>query len=383
MATFKKLPSGSYQARIYVGRDGDGKQIRETITKPTLKECKSAVREREQEIEEGNTSSVGNIRVVTLIGEYLELNKDRLSRSTYPPYKLYLRVHYKPFFKSMKAKEITEQTIRKFLAAQAQKTYRGKKMSSTTIRKHVSVLNKIFEERLKNKNPARFIKLPKKEKYIPTVPSNKEFMEIHAAFKAISLREEIIVLLAGWCGMRRGEIFAIKPDDIFKNKKLIRVDESYTIDEEYDYDDGRPKSDNGFRDVAVPDYLMNLIQEYLKSLGEIPERLFNLRPDYWSKRFHNIIVKNNLLPVRFHDLRHYHASWLYKNGILDHKAADRISDDVRTLKQVYQHIGAEDSEDMDEDIRKKLEETHFIDKKKTLKGFRFVKIKRTMLNSMA
>lgn len=375
MATFKKLPSGSYQARIYVGRDEEGKQIRRTVTKSTLKECKAAAREIEVEVEEGNETNAGNLKVITLIEEYLVLNKDRLSPSTYATYKLYVRVHYKPFFKAKKAKDTLEIDIRKFMAHQL------KTLSPTTVRKHVSVLNKVFEERLKNKNPARFIQLPKKAKYVPVVPTNKEFMEIHATFKEIGIREEIIVLLAGWGGMRRSEIFSIKPDDVYKNKRIVRVDEGYTINDDKKYEDGPPKSDNGFREVAVPNYLMNLIQEYLKSLGEIPQRLFDLRPDYWSEKFHLIVVKNNLAPVRFHDLRHYHASWLYKNGILDHKAADRIGDDIRTLKQVYQHIGVEDSEDIDEEIRRKLEST-LIGYKSKAKGYR-IKIKRTMQKSMA
>lgn len=380
MASFRKVKTG-YQATVYAGLNDDGTQDRRYVTRPTLKECKQAVREIEQEIEEGNTSNIGNIRVVTLIKEYIDLNKGRLAKSTYSTYKLYLRVHYEPFFKNKKVKDIGEIDIRKFMAHQSQKVYKGKELSPTTVRKHVSVLNKIFEERLKNKNPARFIKLPKKAKYIPLVPTNQEFMEIHSTFKNIGIREEIITLLAGWCGMRRGEIFAIKPDDVYKNRRVIRVDESYTINEDSFYEDGPPKSDNGFREVAIPNYLMNLIQEYLKSLGGVPERLFDLRPDYWSEKFHLIIIKNNLAPVRFHDLRHYHASWLYKNGILDHKAADRIGDDIRTLKQVYQHIGVDDSTDIDEEIRQKLEST-LVDYKSKAKGYR-IKIKRTMQKSMA
>jgi integrase len=203
-------------------------------------------------------------------------------------------------------------------------------------------------------------------------------MDIHAVFKKKGIKEEIIVLLAGWCGMRRSEVFALKPDDIYKSRKIIRVDEGKVINDEGEYNDKPPKSDNGFREIATPNYLMNLIQEYMKSLGEIPDRLFTWRPDYWSEKFHNIIAKNNLPPIRFHDLRHYHASWLYKNGILDHKAADRNGDDIRTLKQVYKHIGVEDSDEFDEDIRQKLEKTMNLEPKK-VKGY---KIKRTMQKSM-
>lgn len=370
MASLKKR-GDSWQATIYVGRDENGKQLFEYLTRPTLKECKAAAREREQEIEDGNYSSAGNAKVTTLIREYLELNKDNLSPSTIATYEIYLKAHYEPFFKNKKAKQVKEIDIRKFMARQLEY------LSPTTVRKHISVLNKILEQNLKNKNPAKYVELPKKAKFTPKVLTNKEFMKIHIAAKKTSLRDEIIVLLAGWCGMRRSEIFALKPDDIFKNKKLIRVDEGYVIDNESRYVDKGPKSDNGYRYVAVPNYLMNLIQEYMRGLGEIPERLFDFRPDYWSERFQNVIIrKNNLPSVRFHDLRHYHASWLYKNGILDHKAADRIGDDIRTLKQVYQHIGAEDSDKLDEEIRQKLETTMLPFRgQKKIKRY---KLKRTM-----
>lgn len=362
MASFRKTPQGSYQATIYVGRDGD-KILREYLTRPTLKECKAAAREREQEIEDGNYTSVGNAKVITLIKEYIDLNRGRLAPSTVATYLLYLRAHYEPYFKNKKARDLQEIDIRKFMAHQLEA------LSVTTVRKHVSVLNKILEERMKNRNPGRFVKLPKKTRYVPRIPTDDEFLAIHEVFRGIGLREEIIVLLAGWCSLRRGEIFALKPDDVFKKRQMIRINECYAIDEFYDYNDKDPKSANGFREVAVPKYLMDRLQEYMKSLGEIPDRLFPFRPDHWSTRFHEIIVAHGLAPVRFHDLRHYHATWLWKNGIPDHKAAERLGDDIQTLKQVYQHLGLKESENMDDEIRQMLEEPP--------KKFRKFKLKRT------
>ena len=106
MASITKRPNGSYQAVIYVGRDDDGKKIRRTVTKTGLRECKLAAKEIEKELEDQNFSNVRNIGVVAWIDEWLEMNKTRLSPSTHATYKLYLKVHYAPFFKQkMKLKD--------------------------------------------------------------------------------------------------------------------------------------------------------------------------------------------------------------------------------------------------------------------------------------
>lgn len=384
MASFTKRPNGSYQGVVYVGRDENGKQIRRTVTRQTLKECKAAVREIERELEDKNYSKMMNVGIVAWIDEWIELNKNRLARSTYPTYKLYSRVHYKPFFKKMKLGELTDIHIMKFMAHQLER------VSVNTVRKHMSVLNRILEDALKDKNPARYVKLPSKKKFEPRVPTRQEFETLHNTIRGTL--DEIIVLLAAWCGLRRGEIFALKSNDIFKNRRIIKVDESYTIDEEYDYDVGPPKSDNGYREVAVPKYLMNLLQKHIKNQmqeytrkqqenpdikEEPPERLFELRPDYYSERFHNLLLKYNerkppeeQLPLfRFHDLRHYHATWLYHQRLPDHYAAKRLGHDIQTLKRIYQHLGLDDKERFDDDVRQTIDQPPKAKK---------YKIKRTM-----
>ncbi|MFA5385106.1 MAG: hypothetical protein WC364_10655 [Eubacteriales bacterium] len=73
MASIKKRPNGTYQATIYVGRDASEKQLFEYVTRDTLRECKSAAREIEQEIEEGKFIRFKNVRVTIWIKEWLEI----------------------------------------------------------------------------------------------------------------------------------------------------------------------------------------------------------------------------------------------------------------------------------------------------------------------
>ncbi|MDA8227176.1 MAG: site-specific integrase [Desulfitobacterium hafniense] len=168
-----------------------------------------------------------------------------------------------------------------------------KTLKPSTVRKLIFVLNKILREILKDKNPCKDVAPPADDDFKPHVITDEEFEQIHNAVRGT--RDEPIVLLSGWCGLRRGEIFALKWDDIDWEKELIRIDESRCITDKGCYIDKDPKSDNGFRNVVVPTELMDLLKELRKSQATVemkvkplitvkskvkPEaRIWNTRPD--------------------------------------------------------------------------------------------------------
>ena len=87
--------------------------------------------------------------------------------------------------------------------------------------------------------------MPIEENNKPHVLTDTEMAKIHDHVRGT--RDEPIILLAAWCGLRRGEIFALKWNDIDWNVGELTVDESYCIDEDCKYLDKRPKSENGVR----------------------------------------------------------------------------------------------------------------------------------------
>lgn len=345
MASIRKLENGKYQATVFVGRDANNKQIRKYVTRSTQKECKAAAREMEQEIEDGRFINVENIRLFAWMDKWLELNKERLSPSTFVSYKIYVDVHFKPFFGQLKLKQVTEIHIKQYINDKL------KTLSPTTVRKHFFILRRILQDVLKHKNPARDISPPEKKDYMPHVPTSKEFEIIHNAIKGT--RDEVIALLSGWCGLRRGEIFALKWDDVDRTEKTIRVDENRAISED-GYVDKGPKSKKGLRVVAVPGYLMDLLEQHRKSQKQITNYIFPIRPDHYSSYWAKLVTKKKLPKIRFHDLRHYHATWLYEQGIPDHYAAQRLGHDIHILKGIYQHLNVEKKSEIDDSIRKSL-----------------------------
>lgn len=349
MASITKQANGKYRARVYAGRDENGKILYRSITVEGQKECKKAARLLEQEIEEGRLVNLDNIRLVSWIKEYMEINKSSYAPSTRSLYQSYLDNHYEPYFKNMKMKQINEIHIKKF------KNHLLSKMQASSARRILSALKKILKECLKDKSPARDVPLPKANKPSSKAPTTEEFMMIHKAAKGTNF--EIPILLAGWCGFRRGEIFALRVGDIDLKNNKIRIDEGVSKNEENIYEFGPPKSENGYRVEVAPKYLMDLIKGILprsKKVVELKSKadqlLFKGRPDNFSSAFGEWIADNELPDYRFHDLRHYHATWLFDNDVPDKYAAKRMGHSLEMLKEVYQHLGLEKQKELEDKI---------------------------------
>lgn len=360
MAYIKKRSDGTWQATIYVCRDEDGKKVNRYATEHSERAIKKAVREIEQEIEDGNLSRVDNVRIAEWIKTWLEDNKNSYSPSTYVLYLGYLKNHYRPFFKQMKFKELTEIHLKKLI-----NILLGK-MSQTSARRVMSCLRPILHDALKNKSPMRDIKLPKEDKVdYSDVPDPIRFKEIHNSVRGT--RDEPIILLAGWCGLRREEIFALRPNDLDFINKTIRIDEAYVINDQGKYQIKSTKSENGLREVAAPAYVMDLLKVVIRDgfalkkkerkVIEITDKktqndqlMFPMRPDSYTSYLAKLVKNKKIPKTRLHFLRHYHATWLYENDVLDHLAAERLGHDIKVLKGIYQHLGVKKKDEINRKI---------------------------------
>lgn len=368
MATIKKNQNKTYSAEVYVGRDSDGKKLRKFITRDSMKECKNAVRELEEEVKNKTLNNLSMMKMSDYMDKWLDINKPLLAPTTVKGYKMYINLHFKPAFGAMKVSQITDMHIKQYIADKIKA-----KLSTTTIRKHFFTLSKILYDALKTKSPCIDIKAPKNAEYTPTIPTEAQFNAIYQTFKNISKEDEAIILLAGWCGLRRGEIFGLKWDDLNEKDGTIRIDEAVALEEEgYQFELKDPKSHNGIRTIVAPDYLMDLLKSMKQSIPEkqskpknkvdknepkkativaIQHEILSQNPHSFTKKYRNIIIEKKLPKIRFHDLRHYHASLLYKNNVPDQYAADRLGHDIWVLKKIYQHLGLEENKVLDQKVK--------------------------------
>ena len=382
MAHIRKLKNGTFQAVIYAGKSiqldkkGKPKKKYEYITCDTERECKRLARELETEIDEGRYSNMGNFRFSAWCKKWSEVSFNNLSPSTVKSYDMYINYHFIPFFGDTKLKDIKEMRIKEYI------NQKLKTLSSATVKKHFYLLSCLFKDALKGKNPCLYIKPPKIAKYEPYVLDEAGFKLIHAALK--NTWDEIPLLLAAYCGMREGEIFALKWDDVDKENGFIRVDEAKAISKK-GYVTKDPKSERGKRKIAAPEILFDLIEKHRLTQKVISNWIFNMRPDSYSDRFGKLIDRHNaaikkirsgkkdrddfevkfeykrkvqfnpqkvpLPDVKFHDLRHYHATILHKHGISDQYAAQRLGHDIMVLKKIYQHLELDVKKDLDQKVK--------------------------------
>ena len=95
-----------------------------------------------------------------------------------------------------------------------------------------------------------------------------------ALSNAMPSRFRAVVQLASWCQLRKGELCALRRRDIDLLRGRITVAQNLQ-----QLRDGRiiikePKSDAGFRTIAVPPHVIPLLEEHLRLFtAEVPDAL--------------------------------------------------------------------------------------------------------------
>ena len=361
MASYRKVHDKDgkhigWEATIYLGRDADGKAIRKYLRMERERDLKRAAKQIELDHKEAVTSSVGKKRVVAWFEEYVELNRNDFSPATQTLYAGYLKNHYKPFFKQLRMDKVTDHHLKQF------QNWLLETLAPSTANRIMSALKGAFTDGLKVKSP--FVEFSLVEPNDPDVsaPSVAEFAEIQMAVAGSGY--EIPVLLAAWCGFRRAEILALRVDDLDFEKETIRIDEAWSKHKDGKYVLKKPKSKRGAREERVPPGLMERIRKMLTD-GKVVELnpsgdrfLFNSRPDTFSTSYRNFLRRRGAPAYTFHELRHYHATWLWDSEIPDKYAAKRMGQTVEVLKSTYQHLGLKKQDEVDEKVIAIAKATH-------------------------
>jgi len=294
------------------------------------------------------------------ISEYAETN---VKPKTYRSYKDTVEKYLIPNLGRKKLEKLTPVEIQSYLNIKIKEG----ELSNTTILYHYKVLKQSLNQAIKwqllNYNPCNAVDPPKKSK-----KEMKVLDEFEIELLLDHVKKEKIylpVLLALTTGMRRGEICGLKWSDvdfinnvIYVSKALQMIEGTLTLVE--------PKTQKSNRSVAVPENVMEVLKaerkkqiEYRMILGETYKNNNfvcswddgrPINPDYISKTFPKIRRKLGL-EVRFHDLRHTHATMLLKQNIHPKVVQERLGhSSIGITMDTYSHV----SPDMQKEAAKKI-----------------------------
>lgn len=342
---------GRWVGVVDAGKTDNDRRRQKYVYGKTKKEATIKLNNLIYELQNNLFRDPGNVTFGAYLDEWYSQNINSWEETTAALYKMYLEKHIKPNLGSIKLKDILPMHITEF---------RNKKLkdsSSNTVLKYLALLHKAFDYARKNNliltNPVDNVERPKKQKYQPKIYSNDQFMELLRYVQGTF--DEIPILLAGACGLRRGEIFGLRWCDIdFENKTLTIVETSVRFDKEITKS---PKNPTSARTIKAPDFVFDVLSNYRNSQKVIELHNQKICDKYkaqsYSEHFKKLLAKFEMPHIRLHDLRHFNAVIMMRYGIPDKVAATRLGhSNTQTLREVYQHVLT----DMDELAADKINE---------------------------
>ncbi len=310
-------------------------------------ESKRKMNEFKEKIEAGDYSDLKKVTVEAWLNDYIKIYCAKLSQTTIDGYLVYIKKHIIPAFGNKKLASLKPLDIQKFYNSEREKKY-----SEKTILQEHHILHRAFKKAVLNglmsKNPCDGVDTPSVEDYKPTIYTEKQFTKLLDKLKGH--RMEAIILLAGMCGLRRGELLGLtwenidlKAGVIHVRRNLVATSKGAIIKD--------PKSKTSIRDIAIPPAIIPALRR-LRQIGKIYAKLdgTDYNPGSLSKRFAEFLKDNNLPHIRLHDLRHFNGTMMLRYGVTEREASARLGHSDLLMTKKYQHV----VQDMDKVSAEKL-----------------------------
>lgn len=224
-----------------------------------------------------------------------------------------------------------------------------RELKEITIKSYLTKLSTVFNSAINDyniltKSPIKKIKIKEsKTSNEKKALNDEEFNKLIETFNNSIYKNYLpIIIIAGTCGLRIGEILGLTWDDIdFKNKTLT-VNKQWKIVKEKPkkiYDFGELKSKNSNRIIPIPDNTLNFLEE-LKTNAPINymRRIVKNRSTYSADTFLNRLFKKLGFNITIHELRHTYATKLISNGIDFKTAAKLLGHSVEQTLKTYSHV---------------------------------------------
>lgn len=210
-----------------------------------------------------------------------------------------------------------------------------------------AMLNTAVDDGLIDRSPARV-------KGASAVKHTKRSVVLLTADELAALADKmpgelsLTILLAGWCGLRRGELFALTRADVASDCSTLRIDKAVTYRERR-YLSGPPKTRESRRTITVPTHLRPLLAVHLREHVGTPKSSL-LFPDpqtgsfYTEGRFRGpFFAAREAIghdDLHFHDLRHFGGVMAAVAGATTKEVMDRLGHTTSTAAMRYQHVAA-------------------------------------------
>lgn len=353
-----KRPDGLIQVTLKIGYKEDGSPKRLSFYGKTRSEAEA---KRELYIRT-HTGKNNNITVDEWIRQYKEtyrnnVDPEYLKKDNTPYNRLSLSIG---FMRLIDVKEAHLQSCLNKVSG----------MSSSTVTKYYTTIRKLFSKARKNKlipdDPSEDLIKPQSVKGTHRALDRWEVDLIINNWNAPGVRFGTAVMIMLFAGLRRGELIALRWDDIDLANRTLHIRHTAMIPANQPINVDRAKSTAGIRDIPICNILYNCLslqtektgfvcvsscgsqlsgtsfKNGLSSFNRSMERIYNNEPldqrgfrsDLNAKNPDRIIIN-----IRAHDLRHTFATFLHSAGVPVKAAQYYLGhSDIKMTLGIYTHL---------------------------------------------
>ncbi|MEV0688753.1 tyrosine-type recombinase/integrase [Streptomyces sp. NPDC050388] len=338
----RKLPSGRYQAR-YVGPDGQLRPAPETFR--TKKDADAWLADKQTEMRRGDWHDPDAGKVP--FGPYATswIKERELTTTTRQLYGSLLRHHLEPTFGAVNITDISPPIVRR---------WRADKLASgtgpTTVAKAYALLRAILgtavADQMIRRNPctikgASVVHTPER----PTAT----VQEIYDLADVIQPRYRALVLMAGFLGLRWGELVGLHRRDVDLDHGAVRVRRAVAELFNGQREIKAPKSAAGKRTVSIPAAIIPDIRDHLEQYAEhgADGRVFvgakgaTPRRNHFNRLWRKACSDAGIKGLHFHDLRHTGNTLAASTGASTRELMARMGHSTARAALIYQHASAE------------------------------------------
>jgi integrase/recombinase XerD len=192
----------------------------------------------------------------------------------------------------------------------------------------INAVKLFFANRLHRKLEPELIERPKQPRLLPHVLSKEDVKAILQAHQNIKHRTMLSLIYA--CGLRRGELLNLKPQDIDSQRGMLRVNQ------------GKGKKD---RMVPISEKIIGILREYYQ-YEKPTEYLFEGEKmgEKYSEGSLQKVLKSALKkakiakPVTLHWLRHSYATHLLESGTDLRFIQELLGHSSSKTTEIYTHV---------------------------------------------
>ncbi|WP_046176513.1 tyrosine-type recombinase/integrase [Domibacillus indicus] len=288
-----------------------------------------------------------------LLNQWLEDKQTKVKKQTLNTYRWIVEKHVLPSLGHIEITLLTPMVIQKLY----NQLTKEKILSDENVQKVHTLINDSLKKAERwgiiSKNPASLVDRPKAERKEIKVWGVKE-VQTFLKYAENYNRYYIAFLLALTTGMRQGEILGLRWKDVDFEKDCLRITQTLSTDgkEIFPY----TKTKSGTRTVDLPEETLIQLEKHKKlvdkekqELGAALYKNMDLvvctatgtptNKDNIRRTFKAIIKKAGLPMIRFHDMRHTHATLLLLQGVNPKIVSERLGHaDVRITLDTYSHL---------------------------------------------